>query len=73
MTRARTPIPGGVSRPCPCGATPTLAESERYKIHIMRLECQCGKRGATLMYSKPHDRAKMQQAAWDGWNLSPFT
>lgn len=57
-------------RPCHCGATPILVESEKYSIHIMRLECRCGHRGATLMYSKPSDRAKMQQAAWDGWNLA---
>jgi hypothetical protein len=53
-----------------CGATPTLTESERYNIQIMRLECKCGNRGATLLYTKPEDRAKMAQAAWDGWNLA---
>jgi hypothetical protein len=53
-----------------CGATPALTESERYGINIMRLECQCGNRGATLMYSKPEDRARMKQAAEDGWNLA---
>lgn len=53
-----------------CGSTPRLTESERYDIQVMRLECSCGRRGATLMYTKPAERAKMQQAAWDGWNLS---
>lgn len=62
-----------MNRPCPCGSTPTLTESERYGIQIMRLECRCGKPGAALLYTKPEDRAKMQQAAWDGWNLSMFT
>lgn len=56
--------------PCRCGATPTLTEAERYNIQIMRLECSCGNRGATLLYSKLEDRAKMRQAAWDGWNLA---
>ena len=57
-------------KPCPCGSTPTLAESVRYDIQIMRLECRCGKHGSTLMYTRPEDRAKMAQAAWDGWNLA---
>lgn len=70
MTTAQAPIPDGLSRPCRCGLTPTLTESERYRIQIMRLECKCGNHGATLMYSRPEDRAKMQQAAWDGWNLA---
>ncbi len=57
-------------RPCHCGSTPELTESEKYHIQIMRLECSCGNHGATLMYSKPEDRAKMRQAAEDGWNLA---
>lgn len=57
-------------RPCKCGAIPTLTETERYGIQIMRLKCACGNCGAALLYSKPDDRAKMQQAAWDGWNLA---
>jgi hypothetical protein len=59
-----------MNRPCQCGSTPELTEREQYAIQIMRLECPCGKHGATLMYTKPEDRLKMAQAAWDGWNLS---
>lgn len=59
-----------MNRPCSCGSTPKLNEREQYGIQIMRLECSCGKHGATLMYTKPEDRAKMAQAAWDGWNLA---
>jgi hypothetical protein len=55
---------------CPCGSTPTLTEREQHDIQIMRLECACGRHGATLMYTMPEDRARMQQSAWDGWNLS---
>lgn len=49
---------------------PKLTEREQYGIQIMRLECACGKRGASLFYTKPQDRKKMAQAAWDGWNLA---
>jgi hypothetical protein len=59
-----------MNRPCHCGATPTLTESERYGIKLMRLECPCGNHGATLFYIKPEDRLRMAQAAWDGWNLA---
>lgn len=58
------------SKQCKCGSTPKLTEREQYGIQIMRLECACGKHGATLMYTKPEDRLKMAQAARDGWNLS---
>ena len=57
-------------KPCRCGSTPTLVESSQPGIRIMRLECKCGQHGATLLYTKPQDRARMAQAAWDGWNLS---
>lgn len=56
--------------PCKCGATPALTETARYGINVMRLECECGNHGATLMYTKTADREKMRQAAVDGWNLS---
>lgn len=46
-----------------------LTESQHGHIHIMQLVCRCGNHGATLMYTKPEDRARMQQAAWDGWAL----
>lgn len=59
-----------MNRPCKCGSAPVLAEREQRGIQIMRLECTCGRRGATLMYTKPDDREKMAQAAWDGWNLA---
>ena len=59
-----------ILRPCKCGATPAIKEAERYKIRTMRLECPCGRRGAALMYTKPEDRARMLQAAADGWNLA---
>lgn len=57
-------------KPCPCGCTPTLTEREQNGIQIMRLECACGRHGATLMYTRPEQRAQMAQAAWDGWNLT---
>jgi hypothetical protein len=46
-----------------------MAEFERYRIHILRIECPCGQHGATLMFTKPADRDRMKQAAADGWNL----
>jgi hypothetical protein len=58
------------NRPCRCGATPTLTEREQAGIQIMQLVCQCRNHGAVLLYTKPVDRAAMQQAAWDGWNLA---
>lgn len=63
------------NQPCKCGKTPTLSEStkqgiDRQPIYIMRLVCSCGHKGATLLYSYPHQRLRMAQAAWDGWNLS---
>lgn len=58
-----------ILRPCACGRTPTIAESERYRIHILSIKCTCGKPAVTLMYSKPADRDRMKQAAVDGWNL----
>lgn len=72
MNRPAQALPGRVecSRPCPCGCTPTLKESESSGIQIIRLECACGERSACLMYTKPEDRARMIQAAWDGWNLA---
>lgn len=59
-----------ILRPCKCGATPTLTESERHGIQIMRLECKCGNRGGTLLFTKHEQREKMKQAAEDGWNLA---
>ncbi len=59
-----------MNRPCPCGSTPALTEREQSGIQIMRLVCPCGRSGASLMYTKPGDRARMAQAAWDGWNLA---
>lgn len=56
-------------RPCKCGQTPVLTEREQCGIHIMQLRCQCGQHGATLMYTKPEDRARVMQAALDGWNI----
>lgn len=55
---------------CPCGSMPTLTESVQPGIRIMRLECACGRHGATLMYTRPDDRARIAQAAWDGWRLT---
>lgn len=63
-------MPNITVRQCPCGSTPTLTEREQSGIQIMRLVCACGKHGATLMYTKPEDRARMAQAAIDGWNLA---
>lgn len=59
-----------MNRPCPCGATPALTERVQHGVNIMRLVCPCGRSGASLMYTKAEDRAKMAQAAWDGWNLA---
>lgn len=63
-----------MNRPCTCGSTPELTEDQKLVfgqiIYTMRLICGCEKKGALLMYTKPEDRAKMQQAAWDGWNLA---
>lgn len=56
-------------RPCKCGSTPAYAESQRHGINILRLECACGRHGASLMYKKAEDEAKMRQAGIDGWNL----
>lgn len=57
-------------RPCKCGSTPSFAESEKYGIQILRLECACGRHGATLLYAAPATRDQMMQAAADGWNLA---
>lgn len=63
-----------MNRPCTCGSTPELTEATHdckpVPIQQMRLVCACGRKGAVLFYTKPEDRAKMQQAAWDGWNLA---
>jgi hypothetical protein len=56
--------------PCKCGQTPEPKQSIQYGIRILRLECACGRHGATLMYTKPEDAAKIGQAAIDGWNLA---
>lgn len=58
-----------IIRPCRCGATPAAAERLVGLVHIVQMKCTCGARGATLMYTKPEDRARMIQAAHDGWNL----
>jgi hypothetical protein len=55
---------------CQCGSTPAFTEREKYGIRIMRLECACGRHGATLLYKKLEDRDRMRQAAIDGWNLA---
>jgi len=56
-------------RPCKCGATPKFSRRQSGVIYIIRLECKCGRHGATLMFSKPDDRLKMERAAVDGWNI----
>lgn len=57
-------------RRCSCGARPALARSSMFGITSLRIECKCGKRGDTLMYTKPADAGRMRQAAADGWNLA---
>jgi hypothetical protein len=57
-------------RPCKCGSTPAYAQSQRYGINILRLECACGQHGATLMFTKREQEAAMRQAGIDGWNLA---
>ena len=59
-----------MNRPCSCGQLPAITEKTVSDIHIIRLECACGKHGATLMFTKREQRDKMVQAAWDGWNLA---
>ena len=39
-------------------------------INILRVECECGNHGATVMYVKPEDEARTKEAAADGWNLN---
>ena len=57
-------------KPCSCGMAPKVGESEYSRVYMARIECSCGKRGDTAMYTKPADRDKMIQAAADGWNLA---
>lgn len=54
---------------CRCGQLPQITESMVKLVNVLRIECACGRRGATLMYTKPGDRDRMVQAAADGWNL----
>jgi|GEM_PF-4861008 len=56
-------------RPCRCGQIPQITETTVKQIHMIRVKCACGEQGAALLYTKPEDRARMVQAAWDGWNL----
>lgn len=56
-------------RPCKCGSTPEFDRSISGSVYIIQLRCKCGRHGATLMFTKPDDRLKMEQAAVDGWNM----
>jgi hypothetical protein len=56
--------------PCQCGSTPAFVHSQHGATRMMRLACNCGNRGAALLYTKPEDRARMVQAGIDGWNLA---
>lgn len=62
------------NRPCSCGSTPELTEKVHdcrpAPIQIMQLVCACDRKGAVLMYTKPEDRLRMVQVAWDGWNMA---
>jgi hypothetical protein len=57
-------------RKCACGRTPAFQSRRDGSTRILQLKCACGNLGATLMYTKPEDEARMQQAAIDGWNLA---
>lgn len=57
-------------RRCRCGATPAFQQGQRAGIRTLQLVCACGARGATLLYTRPEDKARMRQAAVDGWNLA---
>lgn len=57
-------------RPCPCGSTPKFVRRFVSGIFIMRLQCQCGNHGATLMFKRRDQASKMKYAAVDGWNLA---
>jgi hypothetical protein len=56
--------------PCICGATPALTDRTQAGVHILRIECPCGRHGGSVFYSKPEDEARTRQATVDGWNLS---
>lgn len=58
-----------IRRPCSCGELPAIVEREKRGIYTLRVECKCGLFGGTLMFTKPEQREKMNQAAADGWNL----
>lgn len=60
----------GSLRPCQCGAAPAFHSWRTGEIRQLQLKCACGAHGAVLMYKKPEDRAVMEQAAIDGWNLA---
>jgi hypothetical protein len=57
-------------RPCACGHIPSILRSAMCGINIVRVECACGKLGASVMFTKEADRERTEQAAADGWNLA---
>lgn len=59
-----------IRRPCKCGSLPVIGERVHGRIHMLQVQCECGARGVCMMFTKPEDRAKMKQAAEDGWNIA---
>lgn len=56
--------------PCKCGATPKFLTCHDGPDVSLQLACTCGRMGVVITYTKPEDRARVVQAAVDGWNLS---
>lgn len=54
---------------CKCGETPAVTNTLHGRINVLRIECQCGKKGAALFYTNPRLEGWARQAAIDGWDL----
>jgi hypothetical protein len=57
-------------RPCKCGATPKFLTCHDGPDVLLQLACACGQKGAPLTCTRPEDRARVEQAAVDGWNMA---
>lgn len=55
--------------PCPCGKLPSIIRDTVKGIHRRRVECACGRRGATLIFTDREKEALTEYIAVDGWNL----
>lgn len=56
-------------RPCKCGETPAVTNTLHGRISILRIECQCGVKGAAIFYLVPRLEGWARQTAIDGWDL----